>query len=104
MTFPLAHRAILLAGFLLCDAATGLVLRAREEDGPRLEAPLPDEEPEEGAAPPPEARRHQEAMCARLDDLLKRRLKASERRKATETRKSLHCAPPRRQAPKGRKT
>jgi hypothetical protein len=51
----------------------------------------PDEQ--ETAAPTAAAVRHNQAMCARLDDLMGKGLSYAERGKTAETRAALHCPP-----------
>jgi hypothetical protein len=51
----------------------------------------PDEQ--ETAAPAAAASLHNQAMCARLDDLIGKGLSFAERGKAAETRAALHCPP-----------
>jgi hypothetical protein len=51
----------------------------------------PDER--ETAAPSAAAIPHNQAMCARLDDLMGKGLSYAERGKAADTRAALHCPP-----------
>ena len=53
---------------------------------PETVPPSPEELTPPVYAPPP-----QDAICGKLDGVLKKRLAKAERRKALQTRKSLHC-------------
>ncbi|HKW52674.1 MAG TPA: hypothetical protein VJO12_03220 [Stellaceae bacterium] len=61
------------------------------DDKPAAEGFAPDEQ--ETAAPTAAAVPHNQAMCARLDDLMGQGLSYAERGKAAETRAALHCPP-----------
>jgi len=53
---------------------------------PETVPPSPEELTPPAYAPPP-----RDAICVKLDGVLKKRLAKAERRKALQTRKSLHC-------------
>jgi hypothetical protein len=61
------------------------------DDKPSTEGFAP--EADEAAAPTVDARSHDQAMCARLDDLMTKGLSYAERGKTAETRAALHCPP-----------
>ncbi|HWG80338.1 MAG TPA: hypothetical protein VN681_11220 [Stellaceae bacterium] len=61
------------------------------DDKPAAEGFAPDEQ--ETAAPSAAAALHNQAMCARLDELMGKGLSYAERGKAAETRAALHCPP-----------
>ena len=97
-------RACLAVFFALgLAAAWPTATRAEEADQPEAGTAEPSDEKtttegyapeEEAAAPTADVRARNQAMCARLDDLMAKSLSAAERGKATETRTTLHCPPP----------
>jgi len=99
-------RAFLALLFSLAVAAWPVAGRAAEVEQPEpgaantdssddkpaaAEGFAPDEA--ETAAPSAAAAQHNQAMCARLDDLMGKGLSYAERGKAAETRAALHCPP-----------
>jgi hypothetical protein len=104
MSNPNVVRACLAFLFALSLAAAWpAATHAEEADQPEAGTAEPSDEKastegfapdEEAAAPTADARSRNQAMCARLDDLMAKSLSPAERGKATETRGALHCPPP----------
>jgi hypothetical protein len=105
--YDVPGRAFIALLFALAQAtAWPVAARAEEADQPEAgtadtdstddkpaaaEGFAPDEQ--ETAAPTAAAAPRNQAMCARLDDLMGKGLSYAERGKAAETRAALHCPP-----------
>lgn len=84
---PLRRFAITVT-LLLASLTPGLAQTIGDGDiwMPETVPPSPEELAPPVYAPPP-----RDAICGKLDGVLKKRLAKAERRKALQTRKSLHC-------------